>query len=131
MLSRVLYEPFGPLRQWTWGNSTVAVRTHDLDGDVTQIDSGGDFYQYTFDDAFRVTGISNASDTALTWGYGYDTLDRLTGATSTPRSESLSYDASGNRTSESGSAAGVAAVSGIDPLPRRTASNVRRPISLE
>ena len=37
VLSSVLYDPFGPVRGWTWGNSTLAVRTYDADGKITQI----------------------------------------------------------------------------------------------
>ncbi|HKU16771.1 MAG TPA: hypothetical protein VJQ52_20430, partial [Steroidobacteraceae bacterium] len=41
ILSNVLYQPFGPMRGWTWGNSTLAIREYDTDGKVTDIDSAG------------------------------------------------------------------------------------------
>jgi YD repeat-containing protein len=77
VLSGVLYEPFGSARQWAWGNGTASIRTHDVDGRVTQVDSGGEFHGYAYDDASRIVNISNASDADLTWSYDYDRLDRL------------------------------------------------------
>lgn len=77
ILSDVLYQPFGPTRGWTWGNSTLAVREYDDDGKVTDIDSAG-LKTYSYDDAFRITGIADASDASLSQGYSYDAGDRLT-----------------------------------------------------
>jgi RHS repeat-associated protein len=107
VLSNVLYEPFGDVRQWTWGTGAFAVRTHDLDGNVSQIDSGGEFYGIGRDDAFRITSISNSSDNNLSWTYEYDVNDRLTSATSLPVSRTWGYDANGNRTTEGGSTGGA------------------------
>jgi RHS repeat-associated protein len=107
VLGNVLYEPFGDVRQWTWGNSSAVVRTHDLDGNLGQVDSGGDFYTFSRDDAFRITSISNSSDANLSWTFGYDLNDRLTSASSTPLSRAWGYDANGNRTTEGGATAGT------------------------
>ncbi len=41
ILSGVLYDPFGPVSGWTWANGTIAARIHDLDGNVTALDSAG------------------------------------------------------------------------------------------
>lgn len=106
ILSGVLYEPFGPVRQWQWGDGAASIRTYDTDGRVTQLDSGRDFYGYTYDDASRVINVANASDANLTWGYDYDGLDRLTLATSPLWIESWSYDANGNRLTKSGNVLG-------------------------
>ena len=67
--------------------SKNGITTFEQDGRVSQIDTGGDFYEYTYDNASRVTGISNASDGNLTWGFGYDDLDRLTDSVSAPHTE--------------------------------------------
>ena len=37
----MLYEPFGPVSGWSWGNSTIAARVYDTDGKPTAIDSAG------------------------------------------------------------------------------------------
>ena len=102
ILSNVLYQPFGPTLGWTWGNSTLAVREYDLDGNVTDIDSAG-LKTYSYDDAFRITGIADASNSALSQTYGYDLLDRLTSATGTSLSQGWTYDANGNRLTQTGS----------------------------
>lgn len=77
ILSNVLYQPFGPTRGWTWGNSTLAVREYDTDGKVTDIDSAG-LKTYSYDDAFRITSILDANEPGLSQGYDYDDADRLT-----------------------------------------------------
>lgn len=101
VLSGVLYEPFGPARQWTWGNSTLSARTYDTDYKVAQIDSAG-LKTYGYDDAFRITGITDTVNGANSWTYGYDALDRLTSATKTGLTQGWTYDANGNRQTETG-----------------------------
>jgi RHS repeat-associated protein len=101
VLSNVLYEPFGAPRQWTWGNGTLTVRTHDLDGKITQIDSAG-LKTYSYDDAFRITGITDTTNAANSWTYGYDALDRLTSGAKPSQTMGWSYDANGNRLAQSG-----------------------------
>ena len=101
LLSQVLYEPFGPIRQWTWGNNSLAVRTYDTDYKIVQIDSAG-LKTYGYDDAFRITGITDTMDAANSWTYGYDGLDRLSSAARTGVTRGWTYDANGNRLSETG-----------------------------
>jgi RHS repeat-associated protein len=104
VLSNVLYDPFGPARQWTWGNGTLSARTFDQDGKITQLDSAG-LKTYSYDDAFRITGITDTANSALSWSYGYDDLDRLTSATKTGTALGYSYDANGNRLTQTGTGA--------------------------
>ncbi|WP_116809564.1 RHS repeat-associated core domain-containing protein [Steroidobacter cummioxidans] len=104
LVSGILYEPFGPVRQWTWANGALAVRTFDQDGKVTQIDSEV-LKAYSYDDAFRITGIADASNAALSWTYGYDDLDRLTSASNTGTTLGYTYDVNGNRLTQTGTAA--------------------------
>jgi len=110
ILSNVLYQPFGPTRGWTWGNSTLAIREYDTDGKVTDIDSAG-LKTYSYDDAFRITQIADAANSSLTQSYGYDLLDRLTSATGTGLNQGWTYDANGNRLTQTGSAASAYTVS--------------------
>jgi RHS repeat-associated protein len=110
ILSNVLYEPFGPTRGWTWGNSTLAIREYDTDGKVTDIDSAG-LKTYSYDDAFRITQITDAASSNHTQSYGYDLLDRLTSATGTSLNQGWTYDANGNRLTQTGSAASTYTVS--------------------
>ena len=110
ILSDVLYQPFGPTRGWTWGNGTLAIREYDKDGLITDIDSAG-LKTYAYDDAFRITGITDATDAALSQSYEYDLLDRLTTATGTSLNQSWTYDANGNRLTQGGSQSSTYAVS--------------------
>jgi RHS repeat-associated protein len=102
VVSNILYDPFGPVRQWTWADGSLAVRTFDQDGKVTQIDSAG-LKTYDYDDAFRITGITDTTSSALSWTYGYDDLDRLTSASKAGTTRGYTYDANGNRLTETGS----------------------------
>jgi RHS repeat-associated protein len=110
-LTGVVYDPFGPVRGWTWGNSTQMVRTYDLDGNIDQVDSGG-LKTYTQDDAFRITAITDTVDSSKSWSYGYDLLDRLTTANRTGYSQGWTYDANGNRLSQTGSAPSTYSLAG-------------------
>jgi RHS repeat-associated protein len=104
LISNALYDPFGPVRQWTWSNGSLSVRTFDQDGKVTQIDSAG-LKTYSYDDALRITGITDTTDSALSWTYGYDDLDRLTSGSKTGTTLGYTYDANGNRLTQTGTGA--------------------------
>jgi RHS repeat-associated protein len=112
LLSNVSYEPFGPVRVWTWGNGTSESRLHDTDGNP-QLFTGAESTSYTVDSASRIVGISNAVNPALTWNFGYDNLDRIAAAATPATSLGWAYDADGNRTSESGAPAPVYAASSL------------------
>jgi YD repeat-containing protein len=104
ILSGITYDPFGPITSWTRGNSTTANRAFDTDGKVTQVDNanGSSLKNYAYDDAFRITGITDAGNSALSWTYGYDALDRLNAASKTGTTQGFTYDANGNRLSQTG-----------------------------
>lgn len=101
ILNGVLYEPFGPVSGWTWGNNTIAARVYDTDGKPTSLDSAG-AYTYGYDDAFRVTSITDLTDSTKSWTYGYDLLDRLNSASKTGQAVGYTYDANGNRLTQTG-----------------------------
>lgn len=109
ILSGITYDPFGPITGWTWGNGTTTSRGFDTDGKITQVDNanGASLRNYSYDDAFRITGISDAGNSALSWSYGYDLLDRLTSATSSSVTQGWTYDANGNRLTETGTTPGT------------------------
>ena len=110
ILSNVLYEPFGGTAGWTWGNGTYAVRTYDTDGKITQVDSAG-LRTYGYDDAFRITGITDLTTAANSWSFAYDGLDRLTSASAPTVTRGWTYDANGNRLTETGSSPSTYTVS--------------------
>jgi RHS repeat-associated protein len=104
LLNNIVYEPFGPVGGWSWGNGTMAVRTYDLDGRVGQVDSAG-LRTYTWDNADRITQIVDAQNSSLNQGYGYDNLDRLMSVTKSSGNQSFTYDANSNRKSYTDGAA--------------------------
>lgn len=112
VLSGVVYEPFGPARSWTWGNSTTETRLHDTDGNPSLF-TGAESTSYNLDSAFRIQGITNSNTPAASWTYGYDPLDRLTAGTSTASLISWTYDPNGNRQTQGGAAAPAYAVSAL------------------
>jgi RHS repeat-associated protein len=110
VLDQVLYEPFGPNGGWRWGNSTAGnpnfhLRLFDRDFRATVVESdlpagaGAPRIasEFTWDVASRLTAITDLADAALSASYGYDDLDRLTGATQGASSRGYSYDGVGNR----------------------------------
>jgi len=104
VLGSVTYEPFGGVNGWTWGNGTNTVRAYDADGNIEQISSAG-AHSYSLDSASRITGVSDATVPARSWTYGYDSMDRLTSATTSSRTQAFTYDGDGNRLTQGGDSA--------------------------
>ena len=102
LLSSVTYEPFGAVSGWTWGNGTSVVRSHDADGNISVINTGGEAHVYGHDDASRITAITNPANSNLSWTYGYDVMDHLNAADTASWHGTFTYDASGNRLSQGG-----------------------------
>ncbi|MBS0380780.1 MAG: RHS repeat protein, partial [Proteobacteria bacterium] len=105
VISAVTYEPFGGVNGWTWGNGTTVSRTFNGDGLMSQIVTAGVTLGYTFDYANRIQGISDSSNSTLSWTYGYDLLDRLNSATTSAINDGWTYDANGNRLKQTGTTA--------------------------
>jgi RHS repeat-associated protein len=103
VLSSVSYEPFGPVNGWTWANGNAFTRTFDGDGDITGISTTGSEESLGYDDASRISGVTNTAAGSSNWTYGYDPLDRLTSAATSSVTQGWTYDADGNRLTETGS----------------------------
>jgi RHS repeat-associated protein len=101
LLTNAAYEPFGPVRGWTWGNSTSEVRLYNTDGNPSQL-SSVEASSLSYDAGYRITSVSNTTNNALSWTLGYDSLDRTTSASETGSSLGYSYDADGNRLTQTG-----------------------------
>lgn len=110
VLGSVTYEPTGEVSGWIWGNTSATARSFDLDGLLTGIVSSGT-RTFGYDDAFRLTSLTDASIPANSWSYGYDAADRLTSAASSALTQGWSYDANGNRLAETGTTATTFTVS--------------------
>jgi len=105
VLSGVTYFPFGPVSGWTWGNSTSASRTYDTDGKISVITTAADPIDFGYDNAFRITGITDTTTSANSWTLGYDVLDRINSAAKTGTTYGWTYDANGNRLTQTGTSA--------------------------
>ena len=101
VVSNIAYEPFGPVRGWTWGNGTTEVRLYNTDGNASLV-AGIESVSINYDPAFRIIGTNNSSNSALSWNFGYDGLDRLTSASEAGTTLGWIYDADGNRLQQTG-----------------------------
>lgn len=102
VLSGVSYEPFGGVNGWTWGDGSTVSRTFNGDGVISQIVTAGVTLGYSYDNANRISGITDSSNNALSWTYGYDLLDRLTSASTSAITDGWTYDANGNHLTQTG-----------------------------
>lgn len=113
ILNNVTYEPLGPVNGWTWGNAASVTRSYNTDGVISQISATG-VKTLTYDNALRITGITDTSTGASAWTYGYDLLDRITSGVGGGTTRGWTYDANGNRKTETGSAASTYTISGTN-----------------
>jgi RHS repeat-associated protein len=102
LISGITYEADGAVSGWTRGDGVTVSRVYDGDGNITQISTDSQ-RTLTYDDASRITGISDTAAGISSWTYGYDALDRLTGASNGTITNAWTYDANGNRLTETGS----------------------------
>ena len=98
------YQPFGPVKSWTFGNGLTRGIAYDLDGRVTELNTknGASFVQrlaYLYSVHDEVSKITDGVNAALTQTYAFDRLSRLTSVTATGANEAFTWDATGNRLS--------------------------------
>jgi RHS repeat-associated protein len=107
VVSNIAYEPFGPVRGWTWGNGTKEVRLYNTDGNASVV-AGIESVSINYDSAFRIIGTNNSSNSALSWNFGYDGLNRLTSASEAGTTLGWTYDENGNRLQQTGAPSATA-----------------------
>ncbi len=106
LLSGVTYFPYGAASAWTWSNGTGVARTYDQDGKISTITTAADTLNFGYDNAFRITGITDTGASANSWSLPtYDLSDRLESASKTGTSYGFTYDANGNRLTQTGTTA--------------------------
>jgi len=99
--SNINYKPFGGITSLTYGNNLQQTTGFDQRYRITSIATGAiQNLTYSYDDNGNITGITNVLDPTKNKTYGYDALNRLTGATGTWGSLTYSYDGVGNRQTE-------------------------------
>ena len=97
VVSNVLYHPFGGAKGYTLGNGRVYTRGIDLDGRIASYSLGSQSFAIGYDDASRISFISETGNPPNSNTYGYDELDRLTSASLPTTQYGYTYDAVGNR----------------------------------
>lgn len=105
LLTGAIYYPFGPPKQWTFGNGRVLHRTHDLDyrpWSISDTASGGLSLGYTFNAVGNLAELRDAGQAGPPqMTFGYDGLNRLTDFLDGPTGatiEHYAYNATGDRT---------------------------------
>ncbi|HEV7608942.1 MAG TPA: RHS repeat-associated core domain-containing protein [Steroidobacteraceae bacterium] len=125
IVNNITYDPFGPINGWSWGNATTASRTFDGDGKLTQVTSSGQ-RTFGYDDAFRITAANDIATPANSWTLGYDILDRLNSATKPSTTIGYTYDADGNRLTQTGTSSSTYTIPGTsNKLSSTTGALVR------
>jgi RHS repeat-associated protein len=95
----IAYFPFGPAKSWTEANGATYTRTFDKDARIVGIAEGSttNVQSLTYDNASRITGLTETGLSGKT--YGYDSDDRLIGFVNGTTTTSYTYDADSNRNS--------------------------------
>lgn len=102
LISQVLWQPFGPPAIWTRPDGTSMVRSFDLDNQLIAHTFGAGTRGLGYDANGRVSTIQEPGRSI---SLSYDALDRLVSETlPSGNTGAYTYDANGNRTSQSGNA---------------------------
>jgi YD repeat-containing protein len=105
IVSSVAYQPFGPVSALTYGNGIAEKRTFDLDYRLTGIASANvQNLSYGYDAADNLLSAADGISSANNQSLGYDALNRLTSASGAYGSLGYTYDANGNRLTETSTA---------------------------
>jgi RHS repeat-associated protein len=113
VVGSVVYQPFGPVKAFSFGNGQSYARTFDQDGRISSYTLATQTTAVCYDAASRIIGLSANCTPPFTLAYGYDNLDRLTQAILPTITHGFSYDAVGNRlTKTAGSSSHTYAYSG-------------------
>ncbi len=101
LLDTVSYLPFGPANSYVYGNGLSHTHTYDQDYRLSAIQVGGVLSRsYGYDPTNNILTITNALSSANNQTYSYDALNRLITASGGYGNLGYSYDAVGNRLSE-------------------------------
>jgi RHS repeat-associated protein len=102
LLSGVTYFPFGSVSGWTWGNASTVSRAYNTDGNVSQIATAGDVLTFGYDNALRISSLSDTLFSSSSYTAGYDGLDRLNSLAQTGVTSNWTFDADGNHLTQTG-----------------------------
>lgn len=110
LATTIAYQPFGPLRDFNYGNGLAHSRSFDQDLRLTQHSTGPGLSPVhsntlAYDDNSNISSLTDNVDSTQSSTFDYDALNRLGGFTKNSTPACYAYDAVGNRTLASASAA--------------------------
>ncbi|WP_173065893.1 DUF6531 domain-containing protein [Sulfurimicrobium lacus] len=105
LAGNIQYQPFGGIKSYTDGSGQTHTRSYDQDGRIAAYSLAGQTWLLGYDLANRITAQIDGGDAAHSAVYGYDNLDRLTGAVLPTTNYGYAYDPNGNRVSQTTGAA--------------------------
>ena len=105
LLSNVVYEPFGGVRSFTFGDGLTApvqsyTRQRDQDGRIASYTLNAKVMSISYDAASQITALNDSQNPLDPASFGYDAMSRLTTHSQGIYSQSYSYDVDGNRSSQ-------------------------------
>ncbi len=100
VLSNIVYDPFGPPTNWTFGNGALVNRIFDKDGQLESYPESGVIMTNSYYPAGNVQSITAASATVAHAAYSYDALLRVITSDIDGATEAYDYDANSNRISQ-------------------------------
>ena len=98
LASNIVYQPFGGLQSFSFGNGASYNRAYDIDGRLTAYSLGAKTINLSYDDASRITAATDSINSTDTKTYLYDNLDRLVSFIAPTTNQGYGYDLTGNRT---------------------------------
>jgi len=86
VISSISYDPFGPIKQWVWGNGNSSTRSYDQDGYLTTNSSAGNAtYTYYPDGSIATQTLDSSANLNLTTG-----LETFTNASTSNKLNNIS-----------------------------------------
>jgi RHS repeat-associated protein len=99
LVTNVVYEPFGPVSDFTFGNGLTMSASFDQDYELDDLQSGSSLdWVFGYDDVGNILTIDDQLAPANDQTFTYDDLYRLDTALGIYGTEDFDYDANGNRT---------------------------------
>jgi RHS repeat-associated protein len=101
LATNVAYDPVSNMKSVAFGNGLEQSWTYDSDDRISSIVAGSVMnLSYTYDPVGNITSISDGLDPSKSKTYSYDAVNRLSGAAGPWGSLAWTYDANGNRLSQ-------------------------------
>ncbi|MDN5489157.1 MAG: DUF6531 domain-containing protein [Acinetobacter sp.] len=105
VVSNILYEPYGGVKSWTYGNGLTEKRSYDQDYRLTGIRGNLQNYDYSYNSNDWITQVKDVVDDSKSLSHEYDAMGRLLGSSTNVQALRWGYDTGSNRLNQSSNAA--------------------------